>query len=152
MSFTIEKLQDIEEHLKSHPTLTEGGLPGPVDGAIFTELGSTTIFIQNYQINKPTPTCIIGISSSPTSQAMSSQHGQPSTTKREVKNKRKLNQKKRPKQMMTLIPLPMMTHQQKNLRNLLQSLQLSQRQKLLLNQSLCSTLRSTTWKLLILTS
>jgi|JI9StandDraft_2_1071091.scaffolds.fasta_scaffold188931_1 hypothetical protein len=40
MSFTIEKLQDIEEHLGKHPTLSEGGLPGAADSQIFQALGS----------------------------------------------------------------------------------------------------------------
>ena len=67
MSFTVEKLQDIEEHLKNHPTLTEGGVPGPVDGSIFVALGSTYSPIQSSQKRLLTPTSTFGISSSPPS-------------------------------------------------------------------------------------
>ena len=67
MAFTVEKLQDIEEHLKNHPTLTEGGVPGPVDGGIYVALGSTYSPIQNSQKKLLTPTFTIGTFSSPTS-------------------------------------------------------------------------------------
>lgn len=64
MSFTIEKLQDIENHLEKHPTLSEGGVPGAADAAIFLALGSNSFITQNSPTSKPTPTFISGTSSS----------------------------------------------------------------------------------------
>jgi len=40
MPFSIENLAEIEAHLGSHPTLTEGGAPGPVDATIYAALAS----------------------------------------------------------------------------------------------------------------
>ena len=40
MPFSVENLKEIEEHLKNHPTLSEGGVPGASDAAIFLALGS----------------------------------------------------------------------------------------------------------------
>lgn len=46
MSFSVEKLGDIEAHLANNPTLSEGGLPGPVDAAIYFALGSNPSLMQ----------------------------------------------------------------------------------------------------------
>jgi hypothetical protein len=40
MPFTIENLAEIEAHLATHPTLSEGGAPGAVDANIYLALGS----------------------------------------------------------------------------------------------------------------
>jgi hypothetical protein len=45
MSFTVEKLPELEAHLANHPTLTEGGQPGPLDASIYFALGSTKSLI-----------------------------------------------------------------------------------------------------------
>ena len=45
MVFTVANLPEIEAHLATSPTLTEGGLPGPLDASIFFALGSTYSFI-----------------------------------------------------------------------------------------------------------
>ena len=67
MVFTIEKLQEIEEHLETHPTLEEGGVPGPADAYIFNALGSNSSPIQKYQKKLNTQTSTIGTSSPITS-------------------------------------------------------------------------------------
>lgn len=46
MSFSVANLPELEAHLANNPTLTEGGLVGPVDAAIYLALGSTPSFIQ----------------------------------------------------------------------------------------------------------
>jgi hypothetical protein len=40
MPFSVDNLKGIEEHLNNHPTLSEGGVPGPVDANIFLALKS----------------------------------------------------------------------------------------------------------------
>ena len=44
MPFTIENLAEIEAHLATHPTLSEGGAPGAVDANIYLALGSKFAF------------------------------------------------------------------------------------------------------------
>jgi hypothetical protein len=41
MPFLIENLAEIEAHLATYPTLSEGGAPGAADATIFAALGST---------------------------------------------------------------------------------------------------------------
>ena len=67
MTFTIEKLADIEAHLNNHPTLSEGGAPGALDATIYLALGSTFLFIQKHPIDKLLLTFTIGTFSSPPS-------------------------------------------------------------------------------------
>jgi len=64
MSFSVEKLGDIEAHLANNPSLTEGGLPGPLDASIYSALGSNTFPIQSCPMSIPTQTPTTGISSS----------------------------------------------------------------------------------------
>jgi hypothetical protein len=40
MSFSVEQIHEVEAHLLKHPTLTEGGQPGPLDAYIYLALGS----------------------------------------------------------------------------------------------------------------
>jgi len=50
MVFTVANLPEIEAHLATSPTLTEGGLPGPLDASIYFAIGSIHIFMQNFPI------------------------------------------------------------------------------------------------------
>ena len=61
MSFSVEKLGDIEAHLANNPSLTEGGLPGPLDASIYFALGSKTYPIQNCPMSIPSQTHTTGI-------------------------------------------------------------------------------------------
>jgi hypothetical protein len=61
MVFTVANLPEIEAHLATSPTLTEGGLPGPLDASIFFAIGSTYTFIQNFPIAPQLLTFTIGI-------------------------------------------------------------------------------------------
>jgi len=45
MTFSATNLPEIEAHLANHPTLTEGGLPGPLDASIYFAIGSKSFFI-----------------------------------------------------------------------------------------------------------
>lgn len=45
MSFSADNLPELEAHLATHQTLTEGGSPGPLDGFIYLAIGSTPSFI-----------------------------------------------------------------------------------------------------------
>lgn len=47
MSFSVEKLGDIEAHLGNNPSLTEGGQPGPLDASIYFALGSNSSPMQS---------------------------------------------------------------------------------------------------------
>lgn len=40
MSFSVDKLPELEAHLANNPTISEGGLPGPLDASIYFALGS----------------------------------------------------------------------------------------------------------------
>lgn len=42
MPFSVDNPKEIEEHLNNHPTLSEGGVPGPVDATIFLALKSNS--------------------------------------------------------------------------------------------------------------
>lgn len=42
MPFSLEKVEEIETHLSSHPYLSEGGLPGAEDARIYFELNKGT--------------------------------------------------------------------------------------------------------------
>ena len=46
MGFSVDNLPELEAHLANNPTLTKGGLVGPVDATIYLALGSTSFFIQ----------------------------------------------------------------------------------------------------------
>lgn len=113
MPFSIENLAEIEAHLATHPTLTEGGAPGAVDATIFNALGSTFSSIQNSLTDRPTPTYTIGTCSSVHSHPLLFRNGLPQL------NKPKLKRLKHPKlTMMTSIHLLMMLkYQPKKLKN-----------------------------------
>lgn len=64
MPFTIENLAEIEAHLATHPTLSEGGAPGPADASIYLALASNFAYIQKFLNIKLTPTSTTGTSSS----------------------------------------------------------------------------------------
>lgn len=79
MSFSVEKLADIEAHLANNPSLTEGGLPGPVDASIYFALGSNSHHMQNSPTTTRTLTLTTGTSCSAPSLPLSSRHGLTST-------------------------------------------------------------------------
>lgn len=109
MAFSVDNLKGIEEHLNNHPTLSEGGVPGPVDAKIYFDLKSTPNLIKISPIEPPTPTLTTGISSSTPSAQFSFNPGSasnklPKETERKVKKKRK-KLKQRRKRMTILILL-----------------------------------------------
>lgn len=65
MTFTIDNIPEIEAHLNNHPTLSEGGAPGPLDATIYLALGSIFPFIQKHPIDKLLLIFTIGIFSFP---------------------------------------------------------------------------------------
>ena len=67
MPFSIQNLAEIEAHLATHPTLTEGGAPGAADASIYLALGSKFLYIQKHLNIKLIPTFTTGIFSSPVS-------------------------------------------------------------------------------------
>ncbi len=60
MSFSANNLPELEAHLATHQTLTEGGVAGALDASIYLALGSNHSFMQKHLMLPLIPTCTTG--------------------------------------------------------------------------------------------
>lgn len=75
MSFSANNLPELEAHLATHQTLTEGGVAGALDASIYLALGSNYFFMQKHQMLPPILTYTTGTFISEPSLPSISRHG-----------------------------------------------------------------------------
>ena len=152
MPFSVQNLKEIEEHLKNHPTLSEGGVPGPCDASIYLALGSTFIPIQNYQKNQLIQTFITGTFSLPISVLLLFRDGlikisQRRKKIRKIKKKRRRNRQRKKKMMISILLQMKMQLQNLQLSQLLLQQQRLKNQNQSLNQLSFLRSKSMIWRL-----
>lgn len=64
MSFSANNLPELEAHLATHQTLTEGGVVGALDASVYLAIGSIPSFMQKFQMLALIPTFTTGTSTS----------------------------------------------------------------------------------------